>query len=66
MNPKREYCSCGYNFEPTVWQKLVMLLCGEYVKRCPQCQTEMTLKLVYHVITTDRKTNLKKEIWEKG
>ena len=66
MNPKREYCSCGYSFEPTVWQKLIMLLNGRYVKRCPQCQTEMTLKLVYHVITIDRRTNLNKRIWEKG
>lgn len=66
MNAKLQHCSCGYKWEPTLWQKLIMLVNGEYVKTCPQCQTRLHLVLYNFVVCKERERIDKKELWRKA
>jgi len=65
-DPKLEWCSCGYHFYPGLYEKIIMLLHGEYRKRCPRCGTVMVLHLSHFVYVKERKVTRNKEIWEKG
>jgi hypothetical protein len=50
IDPKLQYCSCGMTWTPGTRHKILMLLFGEYTRRCPQCGTRMTFKLMNHVV----------------
>jgi len=65
-DPKLEHCSCGYSWSPGTLSKIVMLVRGEYVKRCPRCGSVMILRLSHFVYVKKRKTVRNKEIWRKG
>jgi hypothetical protein len=44
-----------------------MLVRGHYVYNCPQCQTRMTFRLIYHVVKVDvKEVKGKEELWRKG
>ena len=65
-DPKLQHCNCGYSWRPGTLEKLVMLIFGKYVKRCPQCQCKMTLRLYNFVVCKEREKVDKKELWEHG
>ena len=65
IDPKMQYCSCGYAFLPSTFQKVVMLIKGQYIKTCPKCGTKMTLKLISHVICSKREIiKNKSNLWK--
>ena len=66
MDPTRQYCQCGWSFKPTIWHKVLMLVRGCYVRKCPRCQTRMTLVLYNFVVCKRRETVDKKELWKHG
>ena len=66
MNPKLQHCQCGYCFHPTLWMKVLMLITGSYVKRCPQCQCQMELVLYNFVVCKERRMVDKKELWKRS
>jgi NAD-dependent SIR2 family protein deacetylase len=65
IDPKLQRCQCGYCWRPTTWQKLLMLVNGEYLKRCPRCQSTMRLVFIGHVVVTERRNIDKKELWQR-
>ena len=65
-DPKKQYCQCGYSWTPGTLQKIIMLLFGEYVKRCPRCQCRMVLRLYNFVVVKERKVIDKKELWKRS
>ena len=65
-DPKRQYCQCGYSWRPGTFEKLVMLIFGKYVKRCPRCQSRMKLVLYNFVVCKEREKVDKRELWEHG
>ena len=65
MNPKKQYCQCGYSWTPGTIEKIIMLLRGKYVRKCPRCQCKMTLVLYNFVVCKERETLDKKELWRK-
>ena len=65
-DPKLVHCQCGYCFRPGLWHKMVMLVTGSYVKRCPRCQCRMVLRLYNFVVVKERKVIDKKELWKNG
>jgi hypothetical protein len=66
IDPKRQTCQCGYSFIPSTWQKIIMLVRGEYVKRCPRCQCKLTLVL-YSMVDCKKRENVdKRELWKRG
>ena len=65
-DPKLQHCNCGYSWRPGTLEKLVMLIFGKYVKRCPQCQWKMTLRLYKFVVCKEREKVDKRELWEHG
>lgn len=67
IDPKLQWCKCGYCWTPTLLQKMIMLVKGSYVKNCPICQRQMRLVLVYHVVKVETKVNKEKEkVWRNG
>lgn len=66
IDPRRKYCRCGYSWTPGLYEKLIMLIRGEYVKTCPRCQSNLHLVLVHHVVVKEREYNLDESIWRKG
>jgi len=67
MKRDREYCSCGYSFIPSTFQRIRMLLNdNELTVRCPRCQAEMTLQLSNFVYVKKRKQTRDMSIWRKG
>ena len=65
-DPKLVWCRCGYHFYPGLYEKIIMLVRGEYVKRCPRCQCRMRLVLYNFVVCKERIKVDKKELWKKG
>lgn len=65
-DPCREYCQCGWSFKPNRWHRIIMLIKGKYVKRCPQCQCRMELVMYNFVVCKRRIIVDKKELWKKG
>lgn len=66
MNPKIQYCQCGYHWLPKWYHKLVMLLRGQYIFICPCCQSRITFVLIGHVVKIDTVKVLDERIWKKG
>lgn len=66
IDPKLQWCRCGYHWKPSVYQKIVMLVRGEYVRTCPRCQSKMTLRLVNYVVCVKREECVDKMIWRNG
>ena len=54
MRRDREYCSCGYSFTPSTFLKVLLLLRGDVVKRCPRCGAVLTLHLSHFVYVSKR------------
>ena len=65
IDPTLEHCSCGYSWRPGTLSKIVMLVKGEYVWTCPQCQSRLTFKLIHHVVKVDTKRVLDESIWKR-
>lgn len=65
MNPKIQYCQCGCSWTPGTYHKIMMLLKGEYVWTCPQCQSRLTFKLIHHVVKVDTVKVLDERIWKR-
>ena len=66
IDPKLQHCSCGYSWRPGTYEKLVMLVRGEYTKTCPRCQNRMRLIMVEHVVCTEREQINKEELWKRS
>lgn len=66
IDPKIVWCSCGYHFRPGTLEKIIMLLRGRYVRKCPRCQTRMTLVLYNFVVCKERENVDKRELWKHG
>ena len=66
VNPKLQFCKCGYSFTPSVFMKILMLLCGKYVMVCPRCGSRITLKLINHVVVVKRESVIDAIVWERG
>lgn len=66
IDPTLQWCSCGYHWRPGLYQKLVMLVCGHYMKTCPRCQTQMRLVMVEHVVCIERENVDKTELWKRS
>lgn len=64
---KMQWCNCGYCFQPSLYQKLIMLIWGEYVFTCPRCHSKLKFILVHHVVKvgTDTIKNPEK-VWKRG
>ena len=65
MNPKIQYCQCGYQWIPGTYHKIMMLLKGEYVWTCPKCQARITFQLIGHVVKVDTVKVLDERIWKR-
>ena len=74
-DPKREYCSCGYSFTPSTLIKIILLLKGDYVKRCPRCGRIHKYRMTYYcneIFDKDSKEDNKalvegkKSLWSKA
>ena len=65
MNPKIQYCQCGYEWEPKLYHKMVMLVFGRYVWTCPHCQARVTFQLIGHVVKVDMVKVLNEDIWKR-
>lgn len=66
IDPKLQTCTCGCSWTPGTIHKIIMLLCGEYVWTCPQCQSKLTFKLMNHVVKTRTEKVLNERIWKNG
>lgn len=68
IDPKLEYCTtCKCSWRPGLLHKLIMLITGEYIYTCPQCQTRMQYKLIHHVVKTGTEPNKDRmELWRRG
>ena len=66
IDPKLEWCNCGYHFHPSLFMKIMMLIKGEYKVTCPRCQTVMVLGLSHFVYVKHREDNTDKGIWKNG
>ena len=66
MDPTLQHCQCGFSWRPGTFEKIIMLLFGEYTKKCPRCQTEMRCVLYHFVVCKERIKVDKKELWKKG
>ena len=56
IDPKTQYCRCGYTWKPGTYHKLIMLLRGVYRYQCPRCLTTTEYRLVHHVVKTGTKS----------
>ena len=65
-DPTLQHCSCGWSFKPTIWHKVLMLVKGKYVRKCPQCQCRMELVLYNFVVCKERENVDKKELWKRS
>ena len=65
IDPLNNFCRCGHTFKLRGWQKLLMMVRGQYVYTCPHCHSRMTFKLIYHTVKVDTE-NMDEEIWENG
>ena len=66
IDPELEWCSCGYNFRPTTFMKIIMLIKGSYTVKCPRCHKIMILGLSHFVYVKRRKNETDKGIWKNG
>ena len=68
IDPKLEYCTtCKCSWRPGLLHKLIMLITGEYIYTCPQCQTRMQYKLIHHVVKTKTEpVKDKSRLWRRG
>ena len=67
MDPKAQKCSeCGSSWRPGTIHKIIMILHGKYTRRCPQCQTVMTFRLIHHVVKVEQEHIDKRRIWKHG
>ena len=68
IDPKLNKCTyCTWTFKITMLQRIIMLLFGDIVIRCPKCQTEMTFTLIHHSVKVKSVMNKNRErIWKNG
>ena len=66
LDPKVQYCRCGYQWLPKWYHKIFMLIFGEYNRRCPQCNSVMTFELIHHVVKINTEKGRCSEIWRKS
>ena len=61
IDPKLQYCGCGWSFIPSIFFRMRLLLFGDSVKRCPRCGAVMKFHLCNHVVKVDTKVIRDKE-----
>ena len=67
IDPLLHYCNCGCSWRPGTIHKIIMLLTGSYVRRCPQCQTVMRFRLIHHIVKVEtREIKNRDRIWERA
>ena len=67
IDPRLQRCRCGYQFIPSLFMKVVMLVKGEYVKTCPRCQARMRFKLMNHTVKVETvEIKNRDRIWRNG
>lgn len=66
INPKQQTCKCGYNFIPSNFFKLRLLLFGDVSVRCPRCNSKLSFRLISHVVKVNTEKCLDERIWENG
>lgn len=66
IDPELEWCSCGYNFRPTTFMKIIMLIKGTYTVKCPRCHRIMILGLSSFVYVKHREDHTDKGIWKNA
>ena len=67
IDPKLQYCQCGYTFVPGTVMKMRMLLFGECSWRCPQCHSVLKFRLISHVVKVDTVSiKNRSEVWKNG
>lgn len=67
IDPKRYFCTgCKKPFYINRLQELRMLLFGDLEVVCPQCQTRMRFRLIFHTVKVSSEIVKKEEIWRKG
>lgn len=66
IDPKMNYCECGYKWKFNRLDKLLMFLHIRNTVRCPHCGNLMEYKLIYHIVKVGTKPNKDRmEIWKK-
>ena len=65
IDPKLQYCQCGYTWKFSKWELLLMFLGIRNTFRCPQCQAVMEFKLIHHTVKIKSKNVLDEDIWRK-
>lgn len=67
IDPKLQYCQCGYSFVPGVLMKMRMLVFGECSWRCPHCHSVLKFRLIHHVVKVDTVSVKERElIWRNS
>lgn len=64
IDPLQHQCRCGYRFHINIFQKLRMLLFGDYLWICPVCHRRIWFRLLYHIVKVESK-EMNKEVWKK-
>ncbi|MBR3213138.1 MAG: hypothetical protein IKF79_01365 [Methanosphaera sp.] len=66
IDPKSFKCNnCNSTWKPRTYHRLVMLVRGEYSRKCPQCGTVMKFRLVHHVVRLSSEKVLDEKIWRR-
>lgn len=67
IDPKLNYCSCGYTFTVSTLQKLRMLLQDSIIITCPRCGNRMTYRLIHHTVKVNSEPIKNKgEVYKNG
>ena len=66
IDPKLHHCKCGMTWKPKTYHKIIMLVRGEYTRKCPRCGAVMKFRLIGHVVKVSSKKVLDEEIWKNG
>ena len=66
VDPKLQYCQCGYTWKFSRWELLLMFLGIRNKFRCPQCQSVMEFKIIYHTVKLSSERVFDDSIWKNG
>jgi len=66
IDPKLNYCRCGYTWKFTRFDILLMFLGLKDTFRCPRCQALMKFKLIYHTAKVSTENIDRGELWKQS
>ena len=67
IDPKLQTCNyCHCSWKPKLHHKILMLIFGEYTRKCNQCGAVMKFRFIGHVVKVDSVKVLNERIWENG